>query len=212
MATVQHFSITRNFLTDYFCVYGTLRAGMNNNRLLGGCEHVGTYNIAGLRYNGGLSASYSGNPADSLTVDIFKVPEALKIQKNIRVDALEGIYVEDESDYFDVSNATHEDMSGQGSYYNFGRLDLEIPARDLDPNAEEDNVTIMTKFYHMPFTGSPNKSNDYCYYRIMDFFVKANSPAKNIGGSTFNTALDTFGQQFPKSYAYYENIYNSLND
>lgn len=216
MINISHFSITNNFLTDYFCVYGTLRAGMSNNRLLDGCEHIGTYTVTGLRYNGGLSASYTGNPQDNLVVDVFKVTEENRLEKNIRVDGLEGIYIDNpEKDYHDVSTAEHEDMSGLGSYYNYGKLVLNLPATDVDPGSEEATLSVVTKFYHMPDDVRENlRTNDYCYSRMIRAFnSKINpSPAEGVFRRFGDVNLDQHQENFPKSYAFYQTIYNSLND
>lgn len=81
------------FKTNIAVVYGTLRAAMGNYDwcLYKRSTHIDTQELVGFRYNGGLSAEYTGNPEDSLIVDIFRIDEDKLADVDSDLDGLEGV-------------------------------------------------------------------------------------------------------------------------
>lgn len=75
---------------DLVAVYGSLREGLGNHRLIESCEKLSTERLHGFKMNdlGYFPAAFStNNPEDSIVIEIYKVDED---QTKESLDALEG--------------------------------------------------------------------------------------------------------------------------
>lgn len=142
------------FKTPFVMVYGTLRAGMGNylGILHEKSEHLQTLKLSGFRYNGGLSAEYTGNEEDSLVVDVFRIHGDKLDSVNANLDALEGV------------SETHQ-------WY----LPLAVPVT-------VEGETVMAKFYESPskktsesndYAGRYYKQNPETYGKFLQEYAPA---------------------------------------
>lgn len=78
------------FVTPFVLVYGTLRKnqGNYNKILVDRVKHLGTFRIKKFALSG-ITANYTGNPKDSIVVDLFKLKNNTDIEviKSYEVNA-----------------------------------------------------------------------------------------------------------------------------
>lgn len=79
--------------TDYVLVYGTLRKGGSNYRLLKDAEYCGTFPVLGFQLGTGLNCRYTGHPGDATMMDLFYLGHfnaTAHAEHHLSLDSLEG--------------------------------------------------------------------------------------------------------------------------
>jgi gamma-glutamylcyclotransferase (GGCT)/AIG2-like uncharacterized protein YtfP len=133
---VTNIEIGKNFETDYFLVYGTLRlyGGNWNWSLKDRSELVATSFLPGFLRTGGISVHWTGNKEDKTVFDLFKALPEHREWLNDRIDSLEGSSGNNPKNWWYIPTA----------------VTIEL----------EDGSQVVAKYYHMP-GGDVKYGDDY---------------------------------------------------